>query len=102
MRAFALVAIVAFVWVAGCSGGGDKERTRGTRAGAASKSSPATKGVPRIWVLAVGVSNYKDASLALEFADRDATAVDGFFASEVGGKVPEDRHMLLVNEQATR
>ena len=92
------IALVALCLMA-CSGG--SEGTRGV-AGKASRSASSKTSMPRIWVLAVGVSKYREASLALEFADRDATAIDSFFASPVGGSVPEERRVLLVNDGATR
>jgi TPR repeat protein len=98
------VALFVALFMAACSGGGG-ERSRGaTTAGSAKPKSEtaASAGVPRIWVLAVGVSNYKTEGLALEFADRDASAIDAFFAGDEGGRVPDDRRMLLVNEGATR
>ena len=95
-----VAALVTCLLVTGCSGG--SEGTRGGRTPKEGASSAAGKGVPRIWVLAVGVSDYKDTSLALEYADRDATAVDAFFASDAGGRVPDERRVLLTNENATR
>lgn len=86
--------------VIGCSGGAAKTRGGGASDGKA--AAPAITGVPRIWVLAVGVSNYKEKSLALEYADRDAGAIDAFFAGEAGGRVPDERRVLLVNQNATR
>src|SRR5262245_19821646 len=98
MRAIGMALIVAAA--ASCSGGG--AGTRGGPPGAAPEATSAASGVPRIWVLAVGVSQYQTESLALEFADRDATAIDAFFASDEGGRVPDERRVLLVNREATR
>ena len=84
-----------------CSGGGG-ESTRGAAAATAPAASSAIRGVPRIWVVAVGVSDYKTEGLALEFANRDAAAIDGFFASDEGGRVPDERRVLLTDAKATR
>ncbi|HKE20573.1 MAG TPA: caspase family protein [Kofleriaceae bacterium] len=96
----ACLATAAVTAAASCSGGG-AEKTRGVRADKQGGSSSSTH-LPRIWVLSVGVSKYKDESLSLEYADRDATAIDTFFAGDAGGRVPSERRFLLVNENATR
>lgn len=57
---------------------------------------------PRVFTLAVGVSRHQRAELSLDYADRDAEAVDGFYASPAGGSVPKERRLLLRNEDATR
>ena len=83
----------------------DRERAGASASGTAKSTGPtrpAAAGVPRIWTLAIGVSRYKDTALSLRYADRDAIAIDAFFASAAGGAVPKERRALLVNEQATR
>jgi TPR repeat protein len=102
LRVAAVLAVVASCAL-GCSGasGAGAERARSvSQEGSGQKDTPA--GMPRIWVLAIGVSNYKDTSLALQYADRDAAAIDSFFASSGGGSLPPERRILLVNEEATR
>lgn len=56
---------------------------------------------PELYVLSVGVSDYKDAALQLDFADKDAQAVQALLA--------EEQHLFkqvhitaLLNEQATK
>jgi len=101
MRAATAVVSITLLLMTSCSGGGEK--SRGTAA-AGAKPSARSAGVelPRIWVLSVGVSSYETEGLALEFAHRDATAIDAFFASDEGGRVPDERRVLLVNQAATR
>ena len=64
----------------------------------------ATLGSPSVlWVLAVGVSRYRDPALNLRFADRDAEAVAAAFGGQRGGALYRDvRTQVLVNEQVTR
>jgi hypothetical protein len=63
---------------------------------------PVEKGPVRVWTFVIGISKFKDESIALRYADRDAQAIDRFFASDAGGSVPDSRRTLLMNEQATR
>ena len=60
------------------------------------------KEMPRIFTLAVGVSKHEKPSLSLDYADRDAEAIDAFYASAAGGAVPPERRKLLRNQEATR
>jgi uncharacterized caspase-like protein len=62
----------------------------------------AASAVPRIWTVAVGISNYQESSISLTYAHRDAASIDAFFASNKGGSVPKERRVLLTNEQASR
>lgn len=60
-------------------------------------------GRPDLWVLAVGVSTYRDGKLNLKFADADAKAVAGALEEQQRRRVYGDIHSLvLTNEQATR
>lgn len=69
---------------------------------AAASEAPLPKGKPRVWVVSVGVSQFTESSIALQYADRDAQLFDEFFASSSGGSVPAERRVLLTNGQASR
>ena len=56
----------------------------------------------RIFTFAVGVSKHEKPALSLDYAARDAEAIDSFYASAAGGSVPAARRRLLRNEEATR
>ncbi|HZO14015.1 MAG TPA: caspase family protein, partial [Polyangiaceae bacterium] len=90
MRALARAVVLA-VLTQGCGG--------------ATSSSDAPEGAldaSRIWSIAIGVSQYQHTDLSLDFAHRDAAAIDAFFASSAGGEVPAERRVLLLDDQATR
>src|SRR5262249_53838879 len=52
------------------------------------------------WALVVGISNFKDPSLNLKFAAKDATDFRNYLVTEAG--FAPDHVKLLTNEQATR
>jgi len=62
--------------------------------------SPGAK--PNLWVLAVGISAYKDESLHLQYADDDARAVAQILKSQEGKLFSEVHYKLLLNEKGTR
>jgi TolB-like protein len=66
--------------------------------------SGGTLGSPSVlWVLAVGVSRYRDPTLNLRFADSDADAVAAALGRQRGGPLYRDvRTQVLSNEQVTR
>jgi len=53
------------------------------------------------WAVVIGISNYKDPSLNLEYADRDAEAFYQFIRSPDGGEFKEENVEFLTNENAT-
>jgi TolB-like protein len=56
-----------------------------------------------LWVVAVGVSRYRDPALNLRFADSDADAIAAAFGKQRGGPLYRDvRTQVLLNEQVTR
>ena len=57
---------------------------------------------PDLYVLAVGISKYKDTNLQLEYADKDAEAVVKLFTSQKGGMFNDVKVRMIVNEEATR
>jgi TolB-like protein len=68
------------------------------QAGHAAAASPST-----LWVLAIGVSRYRETDLNLLFADSDARAIAAAFQEQRHGRVYRDVHTLvLVNDQVTR
>ena len=58
--------------------------------------------VAGVWGVFVGISEYEDAELNLNFADRDATELHAFFTTHFAGKVPADHFTLLTNSDASR
>jgi formylglycine-generating enzyme required for sulfatase activity/uncharacterized caspase-like protein len=65
--------------------------------------SPST-GVPvgTIWGVFVGVSQYENPQLNLQFADKDAQALHRFFTGHFQGTVPDDHFLVLLNQEVTR
>lgn len=57
---------------------------------------------PTLWVLAVGVSSYRNSLLNLRYADNDALAIARALKKEEGGIFSEVFTSTLVNDQATR
>lgn len=57
---------------------------------------------PKVYAVVVGISKYKDVSLKLEYADKDAELFAGFLKSPSGGSIPPDQIRLLTNEKASR
>lgn len=62
--------------------------------------SPGAK--PNLWVLAVGISAYKDKNLHLQYADDDARAIAQMLKSQEGKLFTEVNYKLLLNENGTR
>ncbi|MFI5398746.1 MAG: caspase family protein [Candidatus Binatia bacterium] len=58
---------------------------------------------PTLWVLSIGVSRYKEAGIALQFADADARVVEETFQNQKDGLIyREVKALVLTNEQVTR
>jgi Caspase domain len=57
---------------------------------------------PKLYVLAIGISRYKDAELRLHYAAKDAGDVAAAWAAQQGGIYREVETRILRNEQATR
>lgn len=75
-----------------------------TPAGTVAPAGIETQGSPSVlWVLAAGVSRYRDSTLNLRFADSDADAIAAAFGRQRGGPLYRDvRTQVLLNEQVTR
>ncbi len=58
--------------------------------------------LPKIWGVVVGVSEYQNREVKLNYAHKDAEAFYRFLISPFGGAVPADRIELLTNRNATR
>lgn len=75
----------------------------GPRQAAAQETTNANRKRPGLWMLAVGVSKYRDSKLDLQFADADAKAVAAALTEQSGRRVYGEVHSLvLTNEQVTR
>jgi WD40 repeat protein len=57
---------------------------------------------PDPYVLAVGISQYKEKAIDLQFADKDATGLAEAFARQEGKLFGKVHERVLTNEQATR
>lgn len=57
---------------------------------------------PNLWVLAIGVSGYKDSNLNLKYADNDASSIAKMLKNQEGRLFGEVHYKLLLNEHATR
>ena len=56
-----------------------------------------------LWLLAVGVSEYLEPGLALEFADDDAVQIAAALReAAAGGRYREVRSLVLTNQEVTR
>lgn len=53
------------------------------------------------WAIIVRISKYKDESLNLKYADRDAEELYKLLLTPVGGGFEEDHIKKLINEEAT-
>ncbi len=65
-------------------------------------AQPDLQTLPKIWLYAIGVSEFQDYKLNLNYAASDAASVHGFFRSANGARLPMKQMTLLVNEAATR
>ncbi|NLR91922.1 caspase family protein [Flammeovirga agarivorans] len=54
------------------------------------------------WAVIVGVANYRDEELRLNYTNDDAYKMYAFFKSKEGGNIPEDQVILLIDEDATK
>ena len=57
---------------------------------------------PNLWVLAIGVSGYKDSNLNLKYADNDARSIAKALKAQEGKLFDEVHYKLLLNEEGTR
>ncbi len=57
---------------------------------------------PNLWVLAIGVSDYKDSNLNLKYADNDARSIAKVLKAQEGKLFDEVHYKLLLNEEGTR
>lgn len=53
------------------------------------------------WAIVVGISKYKDESMNLKYADRDAEALYELLLTPSGGGFEKEHIELLTNEKAT-
>jgi len=94
----ALIAVVAWAWLDGVGFFG---LSRGAAAGPGDVN-PAAAG-PTLWVLAIGVSRYQDASIGLEFAEADARAIAQALEAQGRGPIYADsKALVLLDAQVTR
>ena len=73
-----------------------------TLASAAAAAAAAAVPKPKLYVLAVGISRYKDQNLQLRYAAKDATDVATAWAGQQGGLYSQVVTRILKDEQATR
>lgn len=58
---------------------------------------------PKLWGLFIGISKYRDSAIrSLDYADKDAEALEAFVRTPMGGGFRPENIRLLVNEAATR
>ncbi len=56
-----------------------------------------------LWLLSVGVSQYRDNAMSLRYADEDAKAIAATLSRQKGGRIYRDVNVLvLINDQVTR
>ncbi len=64
--------------------------------------APSPQILPKIWLFAIGISKFQDATLNLSYAASDASSFYEFFRSDKGARLPKTQATLLVNSAATR
>ena len=64
--------------------------------------APEASPKPDLYLLAIGVSDYEDDSFDLDYAHRDAEAIEKIFLSQQGGAFREVHAKALISPQATR
>lgn len=57
---------------------------------------------PALYLLSIGVSDYKDKTLKLDYAAKDASSIIDIFSMQKGGIYKDVKSRLLQNEEATR
>jgi len=57
---------------------------------------------PDLWILSIGISDYKDTNQNLDYADHDAKQISEFFNKQSGKLFEEVHAKTLINEYATR
>jgi len=57
---------------------------------------------PKIWLFSIGISEFKDKSMNLNYAMTDAKNFYRHFRSDSGGMLPKSQTVLLINKAATR
>ncbi|MEA3410143.1 MAG: caspase family protein [Pseudomonadota bacterium] len=92
-------------WVELAPGENKTVRTRLT--GEYSAPAPATTSVsslapPEIWLFSIGISDFTDETLELQYASTDARNFYKFFRSASGAMLPKTQAVLLINEAASR
>ncbi|MGE0473345.1 MAG: caspase family protein, partial [Nitrospirales bacterium] len=55
-----------------------------------------------VWGVFIGVSEYKNTTLNLNYADKDAQALHHFFARHFQDSIPPDHFHVLTNQEAQR
>src|SRR6267142_2345814 len=93
MRKTALV-LVAAAGLASCQSAPERERTAPSPAPPSPTPAPqvATRVAGKTFVLVVGIDSYKDPKVAaLDFAERDASDVYAFFATDARSPADRDR-----------
>lgn len=58
--------------------------------------------LPKMYAVVIGVSQYQQSEMNLQFADDDAKLYYDFLKSPQGGAIPDNQITLLLNEKATR
>jgi tetratricopeptide (TPR) repeat protein len=92
-----LILILIFLWAGNFEAQAQsKLNRRGTEPVLSASSSTAT------YAVLVGVSKYRDDSLTLNYAHKDAGDFDQYLRSEAGGNVPKQHVRLLTDTIATR
>jgi hypothetical protein len=56
----------------------------------------------RLWLIAIGINEYKNEELTLEYAENDATSVHNFFVSDQPLPFVSEAPIYLANDQATK
>jgi tetratricopeptide (TPR) repeat protein len=70
-------------------------------AAAAQAASAAPSSGGKTYALLIGISRYQQKDLSLQFADRDAVALDNLLRTPRAGGIPAENLLLLTDEKAT-
>jgi hypothetical protein len=80
----------------------NKAESRGVSIWQDSNQKRSSRLQPSLWVLSIGISQYKNASLNLDYADADASAITTILKKQEGKLFDKVETLLLTNDRATR
>ena len=80
----------------------EKEALRASLGSEPASITEKRQALPRIWLFAVGISQYRHENIDLAYAAKDALDFYNFMLASDKGHLKEQQAVLLINDQATR